>query len=226
MKGPLERMSRTRGDQRFEPAARSRRGRTGHAGAVGGRAGRKRRHRVQGLAASWQGTEDSWRQHRPLPASPPLCSCPTAPPGRASAARRACRRSYRGDRYDTPFLIASVTSTFVASTVLEPCARGRAVAARHALEVAARLRSSRARHGAHAAGPAQRHRRHLRQPRLQPPRAQAPRIGRCGPSTRSCPWSEHPTSRPARPRCSNTNYILLGRIDRDGDRQQRRPRNP
>ena len=72
-----------------------------------------------GLTAGWQHTEDAWRQQGPLPgitAAVQLSDGSTWK-GVSGAARLAPNRV--PVTTDTPFLIASVTKTFVASTVLE-----------------------------------------------------------------------------------------------------------
>ena len=72
-----------------------------------------------GLTAGWQRTEDAWRTHGPLPgitAAVQLSDGSTWK-GVSGAARLPPTRI--PVTADTPFLIASVTKTFVASTVLE-----------------------------------------------------------------------------------------------------------
>ena len=124
MKGPLERMFRTRGDGgsslllglavavlvTLAPSA----------GAQAGSGGID-----PGLAAGWQGTEDSWRQHGPLPGITAAVQLSDGSTWKGVSGAARLPPNHIAVTADTPFLIASVTKTFVASTVLELVHDGR-----------------------------------------------------------------------------------------------------
>ena len=71
------------------------------------------------LTAGWQRTEDSWRQHGPLPGITAAVQLSDGSTWKGVSGAARLPPNHIPATPDTPFLIASVTKTFVASTVLE-----------------------------------------------------------------------------------------------------------
>ena len=71
------------------------------------------------LAAGWQATENDWRQHRPLPGVTAAVQLADGSTWQGVSGDAQLGPGAVAVTPDTPFLIASVTKTFVASTVLE-----------------------------------------------------------------------------------------------------------
>jgi D-alanyl-D-alanine carboxypeptidase len=72
-----------------------------------------------GLAAGWQHTEDAWRMHGPLPGVTAAVQLSDGSTWKGVAGAAVIGRHGIPVTADTPFLIASITKTFVAATVLE-----------------------------------------------------------------------------------------------------------